>query len=107
MSGSCTSPMMISGDESLANFLLGLTGDYALQLLDGTPGGMLIQLPVGVGKTRWLVQIVSTAIAKKAFDLVVVLVPRWDVLCELQKVLPGHLRPVVLSPRPRECYGDL
>src|SRR5208282_1332863 len=41
------------------------------------------------------------------FDLVVVLVPRWDILNELVERLPSDLARTILHPRPKKRCGDL
>jgi hypothetical protein len=81
----------IAGDEALATFRHGLTGPFTFQLLNQAEGRLLIQLPVGVGKTDWLLKILHHApLTEPRNDLVVVLVPRWDILHELlRKLTPG------------------
>jgi hypothetical protein len=101
------SPTLVAGDEALAVFRQGLTGAHALHLLHQAHGRLLVQLPVGVGKTAWLIAIISHALATALHDLVITLVPRWDVLNELLKRLPANLSPAVLRPRPRKRCGDL
>jgi hypothetical protein len=98
---------VISGPEALAEFRQGLSGEYALDVLAGAPWGVLVQLAVGVGKSEWLVKIIAHALESEAYDLVVGLVPRWDILRELLKRLPRKPKPVVLTPRPRSRCGDL
>jgi len=98
---------VIAGEEALADFREGLTGPYALDLLAEAAGGLIVQLPVGVGKTAWLVKIIVAALTTKSYDLVVVLVPRWDILNELLDWLPSGLERVVLPPRPHKRCGDL
>jgi len=75
-------PKRVSGNEALAEFRQSLTGNYALRLLEGANGRLLIQLPVGVGKSRWLFEIVKylCLFAMGIFDLLIVLSPRWDIL---------------------------
>jgi hypothetical protein len=99
---------LIAGDEAQAEFRLGLSGTYALELLQQAGGRLLVQLAVGAGKTEWLVRIIVQALtANSPFDLVIVLVPRWDVLRELVQRLPPGLPRTVLHPRPRKRCGDL
>jgi hypothetical protein len=97
---------LIAGDEALAEFRQGLTGPYAFHLLNQAQGRLLVQLPVGVGKSHWMIRIVEHALAQGLADLVIVLVPRRDVLRELRAHIPNSLRPVVLAPRPRKRCGD-
>src|SRR5262249_5032988 len=99
---------LIAGAGALANFRQGLAGAYALGLLHQAGGRLLVQLPVGAGKTEWLVRIISHALtANSPYDLVIVLVPRWDVLRELIQRLPAALPRTVLHPRPRKRCADL
>src|SRR5262249_12342918 len=83
VAGRAPAPTHIAGGEALADFRRGLTGPRAFELLRQASGRLLVQLAVGVGKTVWLVQIVEHALAVGEHDLVVVFVPRWDVLKEL------------------------
>jgi hypothetical protein len=98
---------VISGSEALADFRQGLTGPFAWNLLDSAGGRLLLQLPVGVGKTEWMIRIIQYALAQGECDLVIVLVPLWAILREIRTLLPRGLRPVVLSPRPSRRCGDL
>jgi hypothetical protein len=97
----------IAGDEALAEFRQGLTGPAALATLEQAGGRLLVQLPPGIGKTRWMERVILHVPPAGAFDLVVVLVPRWDILGELLDRLPPDVRRVVLRPRPRKRCGDL
>jgi len=103
-------PTVIADDQALASFRQGLTGSYAFDLLTQANGRLLVQLAVGVGKSEWLVQIIRHALTSETspYDLVVVLVPRWDILRELQQRLgPLPYPPTILSPRPRQQCGSL
>jgi hypothetical protein len=96
----------IAGEEALAAFRQGLTGAHALNLLVQAKGRLLLQLPVGVGKTHWLAAIAAHALQNPGdHDLVIILVPRWDILRELAQRLPEP--PVILRPRPRRRCGPL
>ncbi len=99
---------VISTEEALATFRERLTGAHALELLRQALGRLLILLPVGVGKTELLLKIIIHAFTvDEEHDLVIVLVPRWDVLRELLDRLPPDLPRVVLTPRPRKRCGSL
>tara|TARA_R110002072_G_scaffold302603_1_gene486686 strand:+ start:147710 stop:149530 length:1821 start_codon:yes stop_codon:yes gene_type:complete len=100
-------PTLVSGDEALANFRRGLTGRYAHELLLEADGRLLIQLPVGVGKTEWLVKIIQHVVETRHFDLVIVLFPRRDIINEFTARLPECVDRVVLRPRPKDRCGDL
>jgi hypothetical protein len=99
--------MVIAGDEALAAFRDGLTGDYAYSLLREACGRLLIQLPVGVGKTEWLIEIIAHVMATQDYDLILVLLPRRDILEEVRQRLPKGISPRILRPRPRRRCGDL
>jgi len=103
-------PTVIADEQALATFRQGLTGPYAFDLLTQANGRLLVQLAVGVGKSEWLVQIIRHVLtsAVSPYDLVVVLVPRRDILRELQQRLgPLPCQPTILSPRPRQQCGSL
>ena len=107
MTTQAPAPTVIAGDEALAAFRQGLTGAYAFDLLDQAGGRLLLQLAVGVGKSQWMLRIILHALAGALYDLILVLVPRWDILRELLNRLPPGARPVVLAPRPRQRCGAL
>lgn len=99
---------IVRGDQALAEFRRGLTPERALEELKLASGRLLIQLPVGVGKTLLLLATILRVMSGVTdFDLVVVLIPRWDILDEIIRQLPRDLDHVVLRPRPTERCGDL
>lgn len=99
---------VVAGDQALAEFRQGLTGERAFELLRQASGQLLVQLAVGVGKTEWLVSIILHAlITTKSYDLVVVLLPLWQILDEVRQRLSPDLSPTILYPRPRQRCGDL
>jgi hypothetical protein len=101
-------PGIVAGPEALAEFRRGLTGERAFAWLDEARGRLLITLPVGAGKTEFMIKILTCvkSVATQ-FDLVVVLVPRRDLLEEiLRKLPPGHPS-IVLEPSPRRRCGGL
>ena len=91
----------ISGDNALRDFRDGLTGRYGLDLLRRHNGSLLVQLPVGVGKSRWLDAITLEALQSRQFDLVVVLCPTRRLIEERGPLLrpPAGVRVVNLRPR--------
>ena len=100
--------VVVSGDKALVEFRQGLTGPYAFEQLDQAGGRLLIQLPVGVGKSQWLTRIIEHNTGPDPrYDLVIVLFPRWDILQEVEAKLPLGLDYVVLRPRPRRQCGAL
>ena len=99
---------IVSGPEALAEFRQGLTGEAVFGLLDQYGGRVLISLPVGVGKTALLIKVIAHATTiDRRHDLVLVLVPRWDILDEILCKLPPELDHIVLKPRPRPRCGTL
>ncbi len=89
-------------------FRRGLTGPAAVSMLTANDGKLLIQLPVGVGKSRWLIDIAGHALQSfGAETLVIILAPRWDILNEIHKRLPRHVKPILLHPRPSKRCGAL
>jgi hypothetical protein len=97
---------LISGDEALQDFRQLLTGRYGLDLLQECEGRVLVQLPVGVGKSRWIDAITVEAVERSAYDLVVVLCPTRRLIEErgpLRNPPPG-VKVVNIRPRPsRRC----
>ncbi|QDU31338.1 Type III restriction enzyme, res subunit [Anatilimnocola aggregata] len=93
---------------ALADFRQGLTGRHALQQLTHADGRLLINLPVGVGKTELIIRIIQH-ISKDdtKFDAVLLMVPRNDILEEVLKRLPASVERSVLRPRPFQRCGDL
>jgi hypothetical protein len=99
---------VVSGPEALAKFRQGLTGEAVFGLLDQYGGRVLISLPVGVGKTDLLIKVIAHArTIDRRHDLVLVLVPRRDILDEILRKLPPDLNYIVLKPRPRSRCGTL
>jgi hypothetical protein len=98
---------VVAGDEALAEFRRRLTGAHAVELLRRGQGRLLVRLAVGAGKTAWLVRVAAHVLAAGLYDLVIVLVPRTDILREVRRRLPPGLRPFVLRPRPRKRCGPL
>lgn len=102
-----TIPVVVSGPEGLAEFRRALTGERLLEQLEEAAGRLLITLPVGVGKSEAMVKVIAHALTElREFDLVVVLLPRRDILDEIRRRLPPGIDPVVLEPRPRRRCGE-
>jgi hypothetical protein len=103
-----TSTTWISGAQALAAFRQSLSGSHALDLLQQAKGCLLVGLPVGVGKSEWLIRTILEAhTSLSPYELVIVLVPQWDILRELIQRLPPHLPRTILYPRPRRRCGAL
>ena len=95
-----------SGEAALAEFRGGLTGRHGLDLLRQHGGRVLIQLPVGVGKSRWMDAITREAAEGDDYDLVVVLCPTRRLIEEREPLRDrSHgLKVINLRPRPaRRC----
>jgi hypothetical protein len=99
--------VLVAGDEALATFREGLTGGRGLELLSEARGRLLVQLPVGVGKSRFLAELAAAALDGGGHDLAVILAPLRAILDETVGRLPARLSPLVLRPRPRRRCGDL
>jgi hypothetical protein len=96
----------VSGEAALANFRQKLTGRFGLDLLRDHGGQVLIQLPVGVGKSQWMDEITREAVEGGDYDLVVVFCPTRQLLEERGPLRrpPGGAKVVNLRPRPaRRC----
>ena len=96
---------LISGSAALSAFRQTLTGQYGLDLLEGAEGKLLVQLPIGVGKSRWLDAI--TLAALEQYPLVVILAPTRQLIGERRPLAnpPENIRVVNLRPRPSERCG--
>jgi hypothetical protein len=92
----------VRGDEALDRFRKTLTGRYGLERLDEHGGRLLINLPVGVGKSLWLDEIVAEALRSRAYDLVVVLCPTLRLIAERRR--PPFVS-VTLKRRPARMCG--
>lgn len=100
------SPIYISGEEALERFRLSLTGERAFEMLARSQGRLLVELPVGVGKSSWLRAIVRYALSQATCDLVLILAPLTQILQELSKAL-NDIDHLVLESRPAELCGAL
>jgi hypothetical protein len=96
----------VIGEQALADFRQGLTGCRTLDLLAEAGGQLVVRLPVGVGKSEWLVRTVEHVVTTGTYDLIVLLLPRWDVARELLDRLPTAIPKIVLRPRPASRCGD-
>jgi hypothetical protein len=94
--------ILISGAEALRGFRQWLTGRYGLDLLQECGGRVLVQLPVGVGKSRWIDAITVEAVESRAYDLVVVLCPTRRLIEERAPLRnpPAGIKVVNIRPRP-------
>jgi hypothetical protein len=99
----------IEGDEALAEFRARLTGRRGLELLEEHGGRALIQLPVGVGKSRFLDEITRAAVESGLYHLVVVLAPTRRLIEERRPLRerPPGLKIVDLRPRPVQRCGPV
>src|SRR5262249_26985000 len=97
--------LLISGDDSLSAFREMLTVQRAVELLLDAKGRRLVQLPVGVGKSRWLDEITLTAFHE--YDLMIVLCPTRRLIDERGPLAqpPTGLKVVNIRPRPANQCG--
>jgi hypothetical protein len=96
----------IRGEAALADFRARLTGRYGLELVRQHGGRAEVQLPVGVGKSRWMDAITFEAATKNVYDLVVVLAPTRQLVEERAPLRspPVGLKVINIRPRPaRRC----
>jgi hypothetical protein len=97
----------IDANKDLAQFRSGLTGRYGVGLVQ-QHRRVLVQLPVGVGKSTWLDEITFEASGQKAFDLVVVLSPTRQLIAERKPLQnpPSDVRVVNIRRRPSQDCGQ-
>lgn len=98
---------LVAGDEALAQVRAGFTGPNFFRHLDAGAGRLLVQQPVGVGKSVWLAAAARHARqTARPDDLVLIVAPRLDILAETRERL-ADLKPLVLTGRPRRRCGNL
>ncbi len=97
---------LIDATQDLALFRSGLTGRYGVGLVQQHKQ-VLVQLPVGVGKSSWLDEITVEATGGKHFELVIVLSPTRQLINERRplKNPPTGVRVVNIRPRPGKQCG--
>src|SRR4051812_38236473 len=97
----------IEGEAALAAFREGLTGRRGLDLVRQHGGRALVQLPVGVGKSRFLDAITVEAAVGDEHDSVFVLCPTRRLIEERAPLAnpPPGVRVVNLRPRPAARCG--
>jgi hypothetical protein len=98
---------LVEGEAALAAFRAGLTGRYGLDLLREHGGKVLVQWPVGVGKSVFLDAVTEEAVKGGHYDLVVVLAPTRRLIAERRprRRPPQGARVVTLRPRPAHHCG--
>ncbi|HEX4610598.1 MAG TPA: helix-turn-helix domain-containing protein [Urbifossiella sp.] len=98
----------VSGDVALAAFRQGLIAPELLSHLKAGGGKLLVNLPVGVGKSHALDGIAAEVARSEPDALVLVSAPRTDILAETRgRLVKLGLDPLVLRPRPRKRCGPL
>jgi hypothetical protein len=99
-------PREVVGEQALAEFRQGLTGEALLDELQRHGGRLLVGLPVGVGKSHLLDAATLAALGR--YDLVVVLCPTRALLAERRPLLqpPRGVTVVDLRPRPGDDCGS-
>jgi hypothetical protein len=96
---------VIRGEQALAEFRQGLTGRRGLDLLAQSNGRVLVQLPVGIGKSWWLDEITIAALG--VYALVLIFCPTRRLIEERRPLIepPRHLKIVKLRRRPSKRCG--
>ena len=94
--------------NDLAKFREHWTGTRILDLLTDSGGKLLINWPIGVGKSHNIDDLIEAAVRSGQYDLVVVLLPTRDVLKERRwiKAHPLNINIVNLRPRPKASCGN-
>jgi hypothetical protein len=97
--------ILIRGEQALAEFRRGLTGRRGLELLAQSNGRLLVQLPVGIGKSWWRDKITRAALEK--YELVMIFCPTRRLIKECRPLIkpPRQLKTVILRPRPSKRCG--
>ncbi len=102
--------MIIRGDAELAKFRLEqLDGVKLLGLMSNAQDRAVgVSLPVGVGKSFAIDNLIETIIVSGAFDLVICMAPTHNILNERRWVKdpPREIKVVVLRPRPSGACGE-
>jgi hypothetical protein len=99
----------VDSTKDLAVFRNEWSGPAVLGLLQQHHGRVLVDWPVGVGKSTNIDHVIECAIREDRFDLVVVLAPTRRILNERPWVTapPSDVRIVNLKPRPFAQCGSL
>ena len=97
----------ISTSDDLTDFRAAWGGPKILGLLRAHGGRLLVNWPVGVGKSRSIDDVLEAAVQEGVYDLLVVLSPTWQLIEERRWVVepPKDVRVVVLRPRPSKRCG--
>jgi hypothetical protein len=96
----------VVGIDDLAGFRRYWTGRRVLDLIARHGGKILINWPIGVGKSHNLDDLVEAAHRSGRYDLIVVLVPTRRVLDERRWVRhPPALRVSIVNLRPRSQHN--
>jgi hypothetical protein len=99
----------IFGEEALGVFRSHWDGPRLIALIAEHGGGVLINWPIGVGKSHALDRIIEAAVGSGSYDLVVAMFPTRRVLEERAwiRTPPPGVKIVNIRPRPRPRCGDL
>ena len=100
---------VVLGEHDLAAFRAHWDGPRLLDLAAECGGQVLINWPIGVGKSSAIDRMIAAAITAGRYDLVVALFPTRRVLEERARVRnpPPGVKTVNLRPRPRPRCSDL
>jgi hypothetical protein len=99
---------IINKADTLNRFRKHWTGRRILSLIRNNGGRVLINWPIGVGKSRNLDDLIEAAFRSSQYDLVIVLLPTRRVLDERRLVRnpPPNINIVNLRPRPHQSCGE-
>lgn len=101
--------MFINTATELVRFRSDWGGEAMLRRLQLCGGKMLVNWPVGVGKSVNCDALIEAAARSGIYDFIIVLSPTWAIIRERKWVReqPVSHRVGLLFPRPREQCGDL
>jgi hypothetical protein len=99
---------IIRGEEQLAKFRQGWTGESTLKRLEELGPRLSYSVPIGVGKSRNVDDTIEAAICSGQFDLAISLLPTRQVLEERRWMVnpPDGIRIANLRPRPHALCGN-
>jgi hypothetical protein len=100
---------LVSGEVALKEFRRLWTATELLRELSRQNGRMLVNWPVGVGKSHAVDNLIEEAVSQNTYDCVLVLCPTRKVINERRWIMtpPRGIRIVNIEPRPAKRCGTL